>query len=348
MVVLASSEQPAHPQAGASRGEDVGVASLLLSRLPAPVVRGVDWDALVAASRSASAGGGGAERDAPTADGIMARYALRHHPSVASVLERIWETALSAQAEADTAVGLAPAAFATFHGLLSRALNPRVDEQSAAVIAECEWLLACGAPSARMPSAAFCEWMYDVLEGWRAVPSAESVVALAEELLETVCHVQPAGHAPALRHAHDVEWTGLLRFRDATAPPTSLNWAQVTARPAPRARHRAPSTARPAPRAAPVSPATRRRLAPAAPPPRPRLASTARRLARAPVLVGAPTGAGGFGVAFVAATDQGAVASARRRPHTAAAAAAEPSLAAVGRHRRLGIVKRPGQWQPRP
>ena len=47
MVVLAS-EQPA-PQAAASRGDDAGVASLLLSRLPAPVVRGVDWDALVEA-----------------------------------------------------------------------------------------------------------------------------------------------------------------------------------------------------------------------------------------------------------------------------------------------------------
>ena len=111
----------------------------------------------------------------------------------------------------------------------------RVDEHSLAVIADCEWALGGG--TERMAAEAFHDWIFDVLEAW-ASEGETALVNLGTELLEGV--TVPARHrqrpvgadassvaAYELLPVSEVEWNGLLRFRDPSAPPNTLNWAQA-------------------------------------------------------------------------------------------------------------------------
>ena len=194
------------------------LASLLLGRLASPVVR-IGFKNLQRCCATSTIMG------SPEA-GLVARYTARSGSAVHDMLDALYSAASAGHMEY-----LTRPAFHAFHGLLSRALLNRVDEHSANVMADCEWALGGGTD--RMSPDAFCEWVYDVLEAWSAEGEA-AVLQLAEELLEAV--VTPQSYKQArtrsasytLRKAEDVEWSGLLRFRDRTgAPPVGLNWAQT-------------------------------------------------------------------------------------------------------------------------
>ena len=103
------------------------------------------------------------------------------------------------------------------------------------MIADCEWALGGG--TERMAAEAFHDWIFDVLEAW-ASEGETALVNLGTELLEGV--TVPARHrqrpvgadassvaAYELLPVSEVEWNGLLRFRDPSAPPNTLNWAQA-------------------------------------------------------------------------------------------------------------------------
>lgn len=215
------------------------LATLLLGRLPAPLLR-IDFRQLQRYCQQ------GAEIVPPSPTGqflsrpaspsiieaeLAHRYAMRTSPPVLTILDRYWEAARAALDANDAEAGLSHRAFCRFHGLLSRALLGRVDERSEAVMADCEWALGGG--TTRMSSAAFSEWLYDVLEGWTSEATKISLVGLAGELLESVTTRGSGsggpfgGGRPELRQPEDVEWSGLLRFRDMSAPPTALNWYQA-------------------------------------------------------------------------------------------------------------------------
>ena len=207
------------------------LATLLLGRLPTPVLR-IDFRLLQRYCqqdvypdlmhgfmvRPASPSIAEAE--------LAERYAIRTSPPVLAIMERLWDAARAGLDPEDTEAGLSQHAFARFHGLLSLALLGRVDERSEAVMADCEWALGGG--TSRMSSAAFSEWLYDVLEGWAAEATKMSLIGLADELLETITvRGSGAGGAYKLRAPADVEWMGLVRFRDMAAPPTAINWYQA-------------------------------------------------------------------------------------------------------------------------
>ena len=215
------------------------LATLLLGRLPAPLLR-IDFRQLQRYCQQ------GAEIVLPSPTGqfssrpaspsiieaeLAHRYAMRTSPPVLTILDRYWEAARAALDANDAEAGLSHRAFCRFHGLLSRALLGRVDERSEAVMADCEWALGGG--TTRMSSAAFSEWLYDVLEGWTSEATKISLVGLAGELLESVTTRGSGSGGPfgggrtELRQPEDVEWSGLLRFRDMSAPPTALNWHQA-------------------------------------------------------------------------------------------------------------------------
>ena len=109
---------------------------------------------------------------------------------------------------------LSRASFAALHRLLSQALLSRVDERTAAVIADCEWALYGGSNDV-MTRSAFEEWAFQVLEAWSAETSVPALVSLAEELVEAV--MQPNAPPNTLRSPEDIEWAGLVRPSDACA-----------------------------------------------------------------------------------------------------------------------------------
>lgn len=195
------------------------LASLLIGRLASPVVR-VDFKGLQRACATTTTTG------SPEAV-LVARYKTRSCVAVQTMLDALCSAASSADEESSRMGSITRTAFHTFHALVSRALLNRVDEHTSTVMADCEWALGGGTD--RMDFEAFRDWMFDVLEAWSA-HGESAIVTLAEEILEgIIVPQQRAGHATIeLRKAEDVEWSGLLRFRDRTgAPPVGLNWPQA-------------------------------------------------------------------------------------------------------------------------
>ena len=102
---------------------ETDLASLLLGRLPSPVVR-LDFRRLQRCCSSAAA-------DESTAEAaLVSPFRKRRAGSVREVLDQLHLAARAALDADDKAPGLSKSAFVAFHGLLSRTLLQRVDEHS--------------------------------------------------------------------------------------------------------------------------------------------------------------------------------------------------------------------------
>lgn len=192
MVVLDGGRATSETTPADSVGKSL--SSLLLSRLPGPVVR-ISWPALARAchgiSRAAttnlpsSTAGvfGGLEVE------LVERYVLRNSATVVAALDQLWYAALSTRAaeggsSSESGV-LLREEFTHFHELLARALLSKTDEHARTVIADCEWALSGGSPRG-LDRTAFSEWLFDVLEGWCSELSVDGLENLAKELCEAV------------------------------------------------------------------------------------------------------------------------------------------------------------------
>jgi hypothetical protein len=179
--------------------EQHSLSSLLLGRLPAPVVR-IDFRNLQRRCFSSAATPTTPRSalrllrptTATTAEAeLIQRCALRASMPVLSLLDRLWG---AVQASDNDDIGtddssISKTAFARFHSHISHALLQHVDQRYAVIIADCEWALGGGKD--RMSKGDFCEWIYDVLEGWATEGSQLSIPDLGDELLEAVrAHAQ--------------------------------------------------------------------------------------------------------------------------------------------------------------